>query len=164
MWSVFWLTCPDKKVVYWTERLIMKNAECRESSEVPVEIKAADWQIVHNNGLAGVPNPDWFLLENRLNRIDFGKKEVEDAACLLVKFFCQEGEWRLFELEELSVFSKQEGEIGVGPALFGLICPWLDTDQAIGYWCQPAPYIVQVGAHSFAVTNRFIDQLKKWLK
>ncbi len=104
------------------------------------------------------PGPEFFIHNELLGQISFGKAEVEWAAKLLVRFFNRKGGWNTFTLEELSTFCKGEGEKSASAALFGLICGWYDDGGPWGTMRNSLPYIIQHG-EEFVLTTTFMKRL-----
>ena len=122
--------------------------------------KGPQWKPIAS--ASNIEPPSYFVRE--LDKICFGKYEVEVAAKALVRFFSTwkgVDAWRDFSLEELGSFLRQhQVEISLDQALFGLITPGFD-DGGMGCWRTPAePCIVQVSDSRFSVTTEFIRKLK----
>ena len=121
------------------------------------------WTVAAH-GYTAAERPSYFV--PKLEKIRFGKHEVECAVRTLVNFFVEwrdYDQWREFSLEELREYlkSRPDLEMSVDQALFGLICPWYD-DGGFGCWIGiDVPFIVQTGRHQFAVTSAFIEALQE---
>ena len=74
----------------------------------------------------------------------FGKAEVEEAACRLVKFFQERrGLWQSFTFVELEVFYASK-RWKPNEMLFGLFGPWYD-DGGTGHIQNPPDYVIHFG-------------------
>ncbi len=136
----------------------MNRKPRRSSKKAPT--KGSHWEPIAS--ASNVEPPSHFVPD--LDKICFGKYEVEVAAKALVRFFSEwkgVDAWRDFSLEELSLFLHQhQKETSLDQALFGLIAPWFD-DGGMGCWRTAAePCIVQVSDTRFSVTTEFIRRLK----